>query len=102
MIINATIQVVPLAKPEEAFPRIDKVISLIQNSGLKYSIGAFETFIEGEYEPVQQLLREVADYCNTQREIHFLIYTKLHICGNEDILSEDKVSKFYKDTDFNL
>src|SRR5689334_19291677 len=102
MIINATIQVVPLAKPEDAFPRIDKVISLIQNSGLKYSIGAFETFIEGEYEPVQQLLRQISDHCNAQKETQFLIYTKLHICGSQNILSEDKVSKFHKDTDFSL
>ena len=94
MIINASIQVVPLTQVSEALPIVDKAIALIQNSGLKYSVGAFETLIEGEYEPVQNLLRQVEDFCYAQKEIQFLVYSKLHLCGGMDIFEEGKTGKF--------
>lgn len=102
MIINASIQVVPLTNIEEAFPVIDRAILLIQNSGLKHTVGAFETTIEGEYEAVQTLLRQVQDFCNAQKEFQFLVYTKYHFCGGEDISSESKTAKFRNGPEFNL
>jgi len=94
MIINASIQVIPLTHIETAFPVVDKAIALIQQSGLKYTVGAFETTIEGEYEPVQQLIKKVEDFCYAQKELQFLVYKKLHVCGGEDILAESKTGKF--------
>ena len=73
MLINATIQIVPLKDIEAAFPVIDKAIAIIQQSGIKYSVGAFETTLEGEYETVQNLLRQLEDFCFAQKEIQFLI-----------------------------
>jgi uncharacterized protein YqgV (UPF0045/DUF77 family) len=102
MIINASIQVVPIGKIEEALPVIDKAIALIQQSGLKFTVGAFETTIEGEYEPVQRLLRDIQDFCYAQKQTQFLIYSKLHLCGGQDILIESKTSKFRQDPDFSL
>jgi uncharacterized protein YqgV (UPF0045/DUF77 family) len=102
VIINASIQIVPLIANEEAFPVIDTAIGLIQQSGLKHLVGAFETTLEGEYEAVQQLLKRLHDFCYSQKEVHFLLYTKLHVCGGEDIKIEDKISKFKQDPDFSL
>lgn len=102
MVINASIQIVPLTKIEEAFPIIDKAIELIQQSGLKYLVGAFETTIQGEYEPVQALLKKIQDYCYEQGKTQFLIYTKLHLCGGENILIKNKVQKFHQGSDFVL
>jgi len=62
MLINATIQVIPLTQIEKAFPIVDKAIELIQQSGISFSVGAFETRLEGEYEAVQQLLRSCLDF----------------------------------------
>ena len=94
MLINATIQVVPLCAIENAFPIVDKAIEIIKQSGIHYSVGAFETMLEGEYEPVQQLLRQLEDFCYTQKEFQFLIYSKLHLCGSVNILAENKTAKF--------
>lgn len=94
MLINATIQVIPLTQIEKAFPIVDKAIELIQHSGISYSVGAFETTLEGEYEAVQQLLRKLEDFCYAQKEVQFLIYSKLHLCGGENILVESKTGKF--------
>ena len=94
MIINASIQVIPLTQISEAFPIVDKAIELIQASGLKYSVGPFETLIEGEYEKVQAILRQVEDSCYAQKEMQFLVYSKLHVCGGMDIYEESKTGKF--------
>ncbi|MCX6200094.1 MAG: thiamine-binding protein [Bacteroidetes bacterium] len=94
MLINATIQVIPLTQIEKAFPIVDKAIELIQQSGISFSVGAFETTLEGEYEAVQQLLRKVEDFCYSQKEVQFLVYSKLHLCGGENILAESKTAKF--------
>ncbi len=94
MIINASIQVVPLTEVTKAFVVVDEAIALIQQSGLKYTVGAFETTIEGEYEPVQQLIRTIEDFCYGQPETQFLVYKKLHVNGSGDVLIEDKTGKF--------
>ncbi|HLP51439.1 MAG TPA: thiamine-binding protein [Chitinophagales bacterium] len=94
MIINASIQVVPLTQIDHAFPVIDKAIALIQQSGLKYTVGAFETTIEGEYEPVQQLIRTIEDFCYAQPDIQFLVYKKMHVHGGGNVLVESKTGKF--------
>lgn len=94
MVINASIQVVPLIKIEEAFAIVDKAIALIQQSGLSYTVGAFETTIEGEYEPVQQLIRQVEDFCYSQQQVQFLVYKKLHVHGGSHIYALDKTGKF--------
>lgn len=95
MTVNAAIQVVPLTAKEQAFPVIDEAIAFIQQSGIKYTVGPFETFLEGEYEEVQALIRRIEDFCYSKKEVQFLVYTKLHLCGGADVLSEDKTAKFY-------
>lgn len=94
MIINASIQVVPITKAEEAFPVIDQAIALIQQSGLKYTVGAFATELEGEYNDVHALLKQISDFCYSQTDLQFLVYTKLHLSGGQDILAADKTGKF--------
>lgn len=94
MIVNATIQVVPLADMDKALPVIDRAIAIIQQSGIKYTVGAFETLLEGEYEEVQALIRRVQDFCYAQQEIQFLVYSKLHLCGGSHILADNKTAKF--------
>jgi len=94
MIVNASIQVVPLTEIENAIPLIDKAIAIIQQSNINYTVGAFETTLEGEYEDVQKLIKQVEDLCYSQKEIQFLVYKKLHVCGGNDILISGKTSKF--------
>lgn len=91
MIINASIQVIPLAsKKETSYGFVDKVIEMIQGSELKSIIGAFETTIEGDYHVVQKLLKDIQDFCYSQKQVEFLIYSKLHCCGDKDIKLEQK------------
>lgn len=94
MLVNASLQVVPIAEEKDAYPIVDQAIAIIQQSGLKYRVGAFATDIEGPYEAVQALLRRVEDFCYSQTQHQFLVYTKLHLSGGKDISIAGKVDKF--------
>lgn len=95
MIINASIQVIPIAEVPAAFALVDEAIALIQQSGIKFSVGAFETTLEGEYEDVQQLIRKIEDFCYRQKHTQFLVYKKLHVNGSADVLIANKTEKFH-------
>lgn len=94
MIINAAIQVVPLTPITQAFAVVDEAIAIIQRSGISYTVGPLDTVLEGEYEAVNEVIKQLHDFCNSQPEIQFLIYTKMHLCGGKNILAEDKTAKF--------
>lgn len=94
MIVNAAIQVVPICPIETAMPIIDRAIAIIQQSGIKYTVGPFETTLEGEYDKVQEVLKKVQDFCYNEKKEQFLVYTKLHVCGGADIVADDKTAKF--------
>ncbi len=94
MLINASIQVVPVTNEKDALPLIDEAIAIIQSSGLKYVVGAFATDIEGEYEEVQALLRRVEDFCYSQAAFPLLVYTKLHLQSGVNVTIDGKVAKF--------
>lgn len=60
--VIADIAVVPLRpyKGEaEMYKVVDKCIDIIQNSGLKYEIGANSTTIEGELDDVFEIVKKV-------------------------------------------
>lgn len=47
----------PYANEEQMYKVVDKCIEEIQNSGLKYEIGAMSTTIEGEFDEVFNLVK---------------------------------------------
>ena len=55
-IMNAAIQIVPLEKSAAAMEIIDRSIEIIQQSGMNYSVSAFETNVDGSWEEIMSLL----------------------------------------------
>jgi uncharacterized protein YqgV (UPF0045/DUF77 family) len=94
-IINAAIQLVPIAERNTAFPIIDNAISVIQQSGLPYEVGGFETNVEGTFDQVMQLFNEVCKVSVLSGN-ECLVYLKLHIHPTENLSSELKLEKFRK------
>lgn len=58
MIQNLSIQIVPL-NTLDAYSQIDLAIEIIKNSGLHYTVTAFNTQVEGQLEELQNLVREI-------------------------------------------
>jgi uncharacterized protein YqgV (UPF0045/DUF77 family) len=63
MIVEIQVLPHPLGTPEQPFANVDAAIAAIQQSGLKYEVGALGTTIEGEPDAIWPLLRRVHEAC---------------------------------------
>ena len=92
--INIAIQVLPRSAKVGTYELVDKAIEVIQNSGLKYRVCPFETVVEGYYDELMTLLKEVqlAVYANGAEEM--ITNIKIQTRYNEDVLIEDKMNKY--------
>lgn len=92
--INVAIQVLPRSAKVGTYELVDKAIEVIQNSGLKYRVCPFETVVEGYYDELMTLLKEVQEavYANGAEEM--ITNIKIQTRYNQDVLIEDKMNKY--------
>ena len=55
--INISLQVIPAVSEERIYPVVDKVIELIDKSGVNYEVGPMETTMEGEMDQLLEIVR---------------------------------------------
>ena len=61
---NVSLQVIPSTENEEdLYPIVDKVIELIEDSGVKYRVGPMETTMEGQLDELLQIVKEAQHIC---------------------------------------
>jgi len=92
--INVAIQVLPRSTKIGTYELVDRAIEVIQKSGLKYQVCPFETVIEGHYDEIMTLLKEVHEviYANGAEEM--ITNVKIQTRYNQDVLIEDKMNKY--------
>lgn len=80
-IISAEISFYPL-RTNDYSNEIEKVISLIKDSGLNYCINAFSTIITGKKEEIIKLIGEIV--LEMDKVSKFVLITKIsNLCGCE-------------------
>jgi uncharacterized protein (TIGR00106 family) len=92
--INAAIQVLPKSKTKNTYDMVDSAIDKIKKSGLKYRVCPFETVVEGYYDDVMKLVKEVQDACYSSGAEEMLMYIKIQTCKNNNVTIEDKMFKY--------
>jgi len=92
-LINASIQLIPIAAAETAMPQIDEAILLIQHSGLSYEVGPFGTSVEGSYEQVIQLITAVNTMMNETGKVEWVLNVQFHIKPDAPVTMQEKISK---------
>jgi uncharacterized protein (TIGR00106 family) len=92
--INLAIQVLPRSSTKGTYELVDVAIELIQRSGLKYRVCPFETVIEGQYDEVMKLVKDIHDavYANGAEEM--ITNIKIQTRYNQDVFIEDKMEKY--------
>lgn len=92
--INVAIQVLPRSAKMGTYELVDKAIEIIQQSGLKYRVCPFETVVEGYYDEIMNLLKEVHEviYANGAEEM--ITNVKIQTRYNQDVHIEDKMNKY--------
>jgi uncharacterized protein YqgV (UPF0045/DUF77 family) len=94
--INAAIQVLPRVKDKHPYEVVDAAIAVINASGLKYEVCPFETVVEGTYEQVVQLVKNIREKCFAAGAEEILVNMKLQMRSGNDVTIEEKTGKYRK------
>jgi len=92
-----SIQVLPLNtdSKQELYDYVDQAISVIENSGLPYTVGPFETTIEGDLDEIWEIALKAHKAVLKAGKDKVISYIKL-ASGDELGTTEEKISKYEK------
>lgn len=93
-IVNASIQILPIAQDKHPYQWVDEAILIIQQSGIKYEIGPFATVVEGTYEEVMNVVHNINEHLYAQRCDEWIASVQFNIRSNSNITGNEKLSKF--------
>lgn len=92
--INASIQILPIVLDKHPYLWVDEAIAIIQQSNVKYEIGAFDTVVEGNYIDVMKLINDINEYLYSKGCNEWITNVQMQIRSNGDITGDEKISKF--------
>jgi len=92
--INASIQIVPIVLDKHPYLWVDEAIAIIQQSGIKYEVGAFATVLEGTYEEVMRVINQVNEYLYQKGCAEWISNLQIQIRSKGDITGDEKTEKF--------
>lgn len=93
-IINASIQIVPLAQDRHPYQWVDEAISIIEASGVRYEVGPFATVLEGTHDAVMQVIGDVQEHLFQRGCAEWITSIQLQVRSSGDITSEEKTAQY--------
>ncbi len=93
-IINMALQVLPQAQGVNSYDLVDKAIEIIQASGLKYKVCPFETVIEGTFDEVMNVVKNVHLALEKHGTETLMTYIKIQSNFSSNVSIEDKMEKY--------
>lgn len=97
MISSIAVQVLPMtAYTEEVIRIVDHVIAYIDKSGVNYQVGAFESTLEGDYDQLMDILKNLPKVAAEISDIPVMVYSKINMATDSDVLTIAKKTDKYK------
>lgn len=97
MISSIAVQVLPMtADTEEVIRIVDHVIAYIDKSGVNYQVGAFESTLEGDYDQLMDILKNLPKVSAQISDIPVMVYSKINMATDSDVLTIAKKTDKYK------
>lgn len=93
-IINASLQIIPVVQDKHPYEWVDEAIAIIQQSNVKYEVGAFATTLEGSYADVMKVINEVNEYLLQKGCAEWIANIQVQVRCNGDITGQEKTAKF--------
>ena len=94
-IVNASIQILPIVQDKHPYEWVDEAIAVIQQSNVKYEVGAFATTLEGKYDEVMEVINDINEYLLQKGCAEWITNIQLQIRSNSDITGDEKTAKFH-------
>lgn len=97
MISSVAVQVLPMtADTEEVIRIVDHVIAYIDKSNVNYQVGAFESTLEGDYDQLMDILKNLPKVAAEISNIPVMVYSKINMATDSDVLTIAKKTDKYK------
>lgn len=97
MMSSIAVQVLPMtADTEEVIRIVDHVIAYINKSGVNYQVGAFESTLEGDYDQLMDILKNLPKVAAQISDIPVMVYSKINMATDSDVLTIAKKTDKYK------
>lgn len=93
---SVAIQVLPMGTDQEkVLTTVDAVIRYIQSQNLSYEVSAFETTIEGDYDKLMEVVKEVPKVAAKAGANSIMTYVKINYQPeNEALTIAEKTTKY--------
>jgi len=91
--INVSLQVIPSVPEARIYPVVDKVIEMIDKSGVKYEVGAMETTMEGELDTLLEIVKKAQTICIQEGANRVVSLVKIDY-KEEGVTMDEKISKY--------
>ncbi|MFD1317199.1 thiamine-binding protein [Loigolactobacillus zhaoyuanensis] len=93
---SIAIQVLPLGvDTQKVVAIVDAVIAYIQTTKVVYQVSAFETTLEGDYETLMDIVRQVPLVAAQAGATSDMVYVKIHYQAQGEVLTiAEKTTKF--------
>lgn len=92
-IVNLGLQVLPKVKGDNTYEVVDKAIEVIQQSGVKYEVGAMETVMEGELDELLEISKKAIEACIQAGALDVMTNIKIHY-RPEGVSMDEKLAKY--------
>ncbi len=93
--INISLQVLPSVAEDKIYPVVDKVIELIDKSGLKYEVGPMETTMEGNMDELLDIVKKAQDICVEEGAQRVISIVKIDY-KPEGVTMDEKIGRYRK------
>lgn len=93
-LVNASIQLLPLAQDKHPYEWVDDAIAIIQDSGIKHEVGAFTTVLEGTYDEVMSVVNQVNEFLYSKGCSEWITNVQIQIRANGDMTGDEKTGKY--------
>lgn len=93
-LINASIQLLPVAQDRHPYDWVDEAIAVIQQSGTKHEVGPFATVIEGTYDEVMKVINDVNEHLYGRGCAEWIASVQIQIRSGGPMTGDEKTAKF--------
>lgn len=91
--VNVSLQVIPNVPEERIYPVVDKVIEMIDKSGVKYEVGPMETTMEGNLDTLLEIVKKAQSICVAEGANRVVSVVKIDY-KEEGVTMDEKISKY--------
>jgi len=92
-VCNLSLQIIPMVDEKKVYPLVDKVIELIESSGIKYQVGPMETTMEGDLGHLLEIVKQAQQVCTDSGADRILSVVKIDY-SSRGVTIDEKVGKY--------